>query len=71
MSFTAIAKQLRDERLADAHVLAERAKAEYGDSFNETFSYRRGSQRFTMTKPAMIAKRFRELCGERPSDDSP
>lgn len=40
---------------------AERAKVEYGDSFDSTFSYRKGDKFFVMHKESAIARHFRSL----------
>jgi hypothetical protein len=61
MSFTAIIERLRKTRKADDKRTAEIAKAEYGASFAEHFSYRKGSTVNVMTDPASIAKHYRLL----------
>jgi hypothetical protein len=59
-SYTAITNHLRAERvLADMHT-AERARREYGASFDAAFSYRHGSRRVVMTTNQKIVERYRE-----------
>jgi hypothetical protein len=61
MTFTAISQHLRKQRLAEDKATADKAKAEYGVSFSEFFTYRRGSQMLVMSDPTSIAKHYRAL----------
>jgi len=66
MSYTAICEVLKEERMADDHYLAERARVEYKDNFEEVFGYRRGGERLVRNKDSAIAKKYRILRGLSP-----
>lgn len=61
LSFTSIIDRLRLSRKAEDERICEIAKAEYGASFAEMFSYRKGSVKKVMRDPAVIAKHYRLL----------
>lgn len=61
MTYKAICEQLKRERMVKDAIDAERAKVEYGDSFDSTFSYRKGDKFFVMHKESAIARHFRSL----------
>jgi hypothetical protein len=61
LTFAAITERLRAARKEDDKRVCENAKAEYGASFTETFSYRKGGVTKVMTDPAVIAKHWRAL----------
>jgi hypothetical protein len=61
MTFTGIIACLRQQRLAQDRAIAEQAHREYGDTFQDHFTYRRGSQVLIMSDPVSIAKRYRSL----------
>jgi hypothetical protein len=61
MAFTAISQRLRQQRLTEDKALAEKAKDEYGATFADFFTYRRGNERHVMNDPTSIAKRYRSL----------
>ena len=63
LSFTAIAARLTAERVEENGALAKRARLEYGDNFDSTFSYRKGSTHIVMKDPTRIANRYRQLHG--------
>lgn len=60
LTFTVICRLLREERLAEDKELYERLKVEYGPSFGEIFTYRRGGQTYVMTNPTRVANKYRE-----------
>jgi hypothetical protein len=62
MTFTAISRHLRQQRISEDNATAERAKAEYGPSFFEHFNYTHKNQAMEMTDATSIAKRYRTLC---------
>jgi hypothetical protein len=58
----AIVRQLQEQREAADLVLAEKAWQEYGNRFNNIFSYRGcGSEQVVMSKTSDIAKHYRRL----------
>jgi len=61
MSYTAICDVLKKERMAADHLLAEQAKAEYGDGFSSVFEYRRGGEHLVRDKQSAIAKHYHSL----------
>jgi hypothetical protein len=61
MTFTAISKSLRQQRISADQAIADQAKAEYGPRFFEYFNYRHKNKVLEMTDPASIAKRYRAL----------
>ena len=63
MSYTAICGALKEERIAADHRLAVQARAEFGDSFEEMFEYRRGGEYFVRIKESAIAKWTSTCCG--------
>jgi hypothetical protein len=69
MNFTRIVAELAQQRVAVDDVLARQATTEYGSSFPSLFSYRKGGVSHVMSKPADIAKRYRQLKGSVESDD--
>jgi hypothetical protein len=64
LSYTAIVGRLQEQREAADLVLAEKAREEYGNRFNNVFSYRgRGSEMVVMSKTSDIAKHYRKTHG--------
>lgn len=61
LAFTTIIDHLRLSRKAEDERICEIAKAEYGASFTENFSYRKGAATKVMTDPTIIAKHYRLL----------
>ena len=62
LSYMAIVRRLQEQREAADLVLAEKAWQEYGDRFNDIFSYRgRGSEHVVMSKTSDIAKHYCRL----------
>lgn len=61
LTFTSIIDRLRHSRKAEDERITEIAKAEYGASFAENFSYRKGGNKRVMTDPTIIAKHYRLL----------
>jgi len=61
MSYKAICDALKEERMANDHIDAVRAKEEYGDRFDSMFTYRRGGQLLVMNKESAIARQYRTL----------
>ena len=62
LSYTAIVRQLQEQHEAADLILAEKARQEYGNRFNDVFSYRgRGSEQVVMSKTSDIAKHYRRL----------
>ena len=61
MSYKAICKALRAERMANDKIDSARAKAEYGDRFDSAFTYRRGDKLLVMNKESAIARHYRSL----------
>ena len=61
MSYTAISNQLKEERMAADHQLAEEARVKYGKDFDLMFEYRRGGTHLVRDKESAIAKRYRSL----------
>ena len=61
MSYKAICEKMKKGRMANDEIDAARAKEEYGDRFESTFTYRRGRDHFVMTKVSAIAKQYRTL----------
>lgn len=62
LSYTAIVRRLQEQREAADLVLAEKAREEYRDRFNNVFSYRgRGLEQVVMSKTSDIAKHYRKL----------
>jgi hypothetical protein len=61
MSFTAILNQLKEERVAADHQLAEEARERYGNDFELMFKYRRGGTHHVRDKESAIAKHYRDL----------
>jgi hypothetical protein len=61
LTFTAIINRLRLSRKTEDERICEIAKAEYGVSFAENFSYRKGGVKKVMTDPTIIAKHYRQL----------
>ncbi|KAG1895844.1 uncharacterized protein F5891DRAFT_941495 [Suillus fuscotomentosus] len=59
LKFTAIIHRLREERKEAHFALVERAREEYGSDF--FFTYRKGGEEHTMTRPSAIAKKYKEL----------
>jgi hypothetical protein len=60
-SYTRITTSLRTQRASADKDTAERARLEYGASFDTVFSYRLGSGRRVMNTNQKIAERYREL----------
>lgn len=60
MKYTPLLKQLQSERKAENERLTELARAELTP---EKLTYRKGGERFVMTKPSMIATLYRRLKG--------
>lgn len=61
MTYTAISNVLRKQRKDNNVALEHAARTEYGDHFNEFFSYRKGSTRRLLVKTAQIASRYQAL----------
>ena len=62
LSYTAIVRQLQEQCEAADLVLAEKAQQEYGNRFNNIFSYRgHGSEQVVMSKTSDIVKHYRRL----------
>ena len=61
MTYTSICDKITEDRMADDHCQAEKARAEYGDKFNLVFRYRRGSEWIVMTTDASVAKHYHTL----------
>ncbi|KAG2098263.1 uncharacterized protein F5147DRAFT_816123, partial [Suillus discolor] len=59
LKFTAIVHRLREERKEANFALVERAREEYRSDF--FFTYRKGGEEHTMTRPSAIAKKYKEL----------
>lgn len=74
LSVTGILKKMRSTRLAEDKDLANRARLEYGDRFQDIFWYRKGStsgqdnHHLVMQKPCAIAKHYRERHGLLPDN---
>lgn len=60
-SWTRIVKQITAERIEEDEKTVKRARLEYGDSFDTTFTSRKGSRHFVLVDRAAIARRYREL----------
>jgi hypothetical protein len=67
MSYTAICKALKEERMANDHHLAEKARTDFGDRFEELFEYRRGGEHLVRNKDSAVARRYRDLQSESKS----
>ncbi|KAH7904262.1 hypothetical protein BJ138DRAFT_1073587 [Hygrophoropsis aurantiaca] len=61
MTFTAITKQLREERMEADKRDAARARVEHAADFGEKYKYRQGANWYTLTDDTAIANRFRLL----------
>jgi len=61
MHYTPISAVLRRQRRIADEAMAAHARAEYGESFPQHFTYRRGNEVHVMTKPSAIAKHYRSL----------
>ena len=62
LSYTAIVRRLQEQHEAADLILTEKARQEYGDTFNNVFSYRgRGSEQVVMSKTSDIAKHYCKL----------
>ncbi|KAJ7050800.1 hypothetical protein C8F01DRAFT_1067449 [Mycena amicta] len=61
MSYTALMRALRDDRMQLARDIAQRARDEFGDTFEENFSYRKRGTDHVMTNEAIIAKHYLHL----------
>jgi len=61
MSYTAICKALKEERVAANRRLTEQAKDEYGGEFSSIFEYRRGGEHLVKNKQSAIARQYRSL----------
>lgn len=62
LSWKAINTKLAAERVDRDRKLVIQARREYGDVlFATTFQYRKGSVYRVMTKPSMIARKYRQL----------
>lgn len=70
LGYTAILNRLENRRIAENHRLVALAKEEYGDSFADTFKYRRAGAWVTKTKASDIATQYRELHNMEAEDDS-
>ncbi|KDR69546.1 hypothetical protein GALMADRAFT_271949 [Galerina marginata CBS 339.88] len=62
-TYTAILDRLADLRKTRDNEQADRARQEYADKFEETFSYKKGNKRFVKVKACEIAKQYRILKG--------
>lgn len=62
LSYTAIVRQLQEQCEAVDLILTEKARQEYGDTFNHVFSYHgHGSEQVVMSKTSDIAKHYCKL----------
>jgi hypothetical protein len=61
LSYSEISDRINRERQERDLEASNAAKLEYGSSFADHFTYRRGRQTFVMTNPRAIARRFYEL----------
>jgi hypothetical protein len=58
MSYTAICKALKEERMANDHHLAAKARTDFGDRFEELFEYRRCGEHLVRNKDSAVARRL-------------
>ena len=63
LTYTLILERLAKERTAGYQQLSEDARKEYGDRFDEVFSYIKGGQRWVKSKACDIAKQYLKLKG--------
>jgi hypothetical protein len=61
MTYTAIVKALKSDRVKSDEDTAAIAKREYGSEFGEVFVYRKNGAVHVKTKPSDIAKQYRKL----------
>ncbi|KAG2114583.1 uncharacterized protein F5147DRAFT_569971 [Suillus discolor] len=63
MSYTVIIQKLCAKRKMVLTAAVEHACKEYGDEFNDLFTYWKGREEHVMVKPSVVAKRFNQLAG--------
>jgi hypothetical protein len=68
LGYKSILARLTAERKKHDAWLYQKAKDEFGTSFNDTFSYTKNGQRHVKTKASDVAKQYMKLRGEMDSD---
>lgn len=69
MTYSDICKSLQDTRAQDDERIAAQAREEYGEEFDQIFTYKKNSRIHVKRKVADIAKQYCALKGDVDDDD--
>ncbi|KAF9531328.1 hypothetical protein CPB83DRAFT_808968 [Crepidotus variabilis] len=72
LGYTAIVGRINEIKLAEDTILVQKAQAEYCDTFDTIFSYKKSGKTCLLKKASAIARKYRELKGlidEHDEDD--